>query len=556
MRTDRTSAAEADWLNQIWDSLVDDEVPVSETATPDSTTDRQRETLIFHLESLLPSPSHLEKTRLNAHVEQLMRKDHRTNTAELAPSASPPRKATDVQANWRTRFVPVIRTFDRIAAAGLILAVVAALVLLVPVRGLLDGNEPSRFAAMLGFDENESTEQNVGSQSTITLDIRPGDYEGGTVEVGFWEVTLAPGSAMFAPTSGDPISEPFGFSVSQESVLFGGDDTWRLVEEGGSVGDLAGIDSVRNPNTSPAHMLVLAPMPPNAGFPLTIGAWSPGDAAASPVDGAAESETDPVLLSSVELDDSAAFQYRVLVSENILAPGMGIGDVESFGPPSSTLHAITVREGQLAVAPDESLSTPEVTQDLVPGDTVQLEAVGVWDSDMRVIGWENAIVLGLLTMPAAENHTLDQTLESIAPFWGEWTVPASGEVNLVVRRLALVPGATYNLPTGAGVLCHVASGSVDVQNSDSGNTVNVAPGGTVAQIPGTVLELSSSESGRAEVIQTLIFDGPLDIITERVVGGRRDRDAPDRVGNAAARPSQPHAGGLRVQRRERRRGIG
>ncbi len=504
MRIDRTAAAQADRLDAFWDRLNDPR-PVSTDAT--SARDREEvhlETLVLYLESLKPVPSPFEQAATRARVRQSIGKE----TPVASPIVSYGTHADLRNARTRSRIVPFVRAFDRLAAAALILAVVAALVLLGPVRGLLDGDQPGRFAAILGLDANESTEQDIGSHSTMTLEVRPGDYEGGTVEVGFWEVTLTPGSAMSAPTSGDPISDPFGFSVSQGSVLFGGDDTWRPVEEGGSVGDLAGIDYVRNSNSDPAHLLVLAPMPPNAEFPLTIGAWPPVGAAASPVDGNAASETSPVLLSSVELDDTAAFQYRVMVSENILAPGMGIGDVEMFGPPESTLHAITVREGKLAIVPDESLATPEVTQELVPGDTVQVEADEVWSSNLRVTGSDNARVLGLLTMPAADNFTLDQTLESIAPFWGEWTVPESGEVNLAVRRLILQPGGAYRLPTDAGVLYHVASGTVDMLNSESGNTMNIAAGGTVAQNPGKVLSFSNPGSEQSALVQVVVSRVP------------------------------------------------
>ncbi len=65
------------------------------------------------------------------------------------------------------------------------------------------------------------------------------------------------------------------------------------------------------------------------------------------------------------------------------------------------------------------------------------------------------------------------------------------------------------MPTDAGVLYHVASGTVDMHNSDSGNTLNVASGGTVAQVPGTVLTFSNPGAVSVDVIQALVFDGTL-----------------------------------------------
>lgn len=509
MRIDRTTAAAADRLNQVWDSLVDGEEPVRGAVTPDSKTDRQLETLVLYLESLKPAPSAAQRGAMRTKVGQSIGKELAMPSTTLFQGTADGTANVRKVARTRSRIVPVIRAFDRLVAAALILVVIAALVLLGPVRGMLEGGEPGRFAAMLGFDE-ESSGPDVGGQLSTSIEVRPSDYEGGTVEVGLWEVTLAPGSAMSAaPASGESTSDPLGFSVSQGSVLFGTGDTERPVEEGESVGDLAGIDYVRNPNTSSAHLLVLAPMSPGAGFPLMVGAWPPGGAVASPVNDAATIGPDPVLIGSVQLDDESAFQYRVLVSEHVFSPGMEISDTALLGPPQSTLHTISLRDGQLTFDVDGTENTPHATQELGPGNTIRIENEGVIQPPLRVTGTENVRALGLSSIPAADNHTLDQTLESIAPFWGEWTVPESGEVNLAVRRLALQPGGTYSLPTDAGVLYHVASGTVDMLSSDSGNTVNVAAGGTVAQIPGTVLAFSNPGLAPVNVIQTLVFDGSL-----------------------------------------------
>ncbi|MBA2470407.1 MAG: hypothetical protein H0V37_13465 [Chloroflexia bacterium] len=509
MRIDRTSAAQADRLDAFWDRLNDSAPNATAAVCARNREEAHLETLVLYLESLKPTPSPVEQAVMRAKVRESIGKE----TPMASPIVSPGTPTHSSGVLSRSRIIPLVRAFDRLASVVLILAVLSALVLLGPVRGLLDGGDPGRFAAMLGVDEDEPSGQHIGGQLSTSIEVRPGDYEGGTVEMGLWEVTLAPGSAMSpAPASGDSQSEPFGFAVSQGSVLFGGDDTWRPVEEGGSVGDLSGIDYVRNPNSSAAHLLVLAPMPPNAGFPLTIGVWPPGGAVASPVNDAATIGPEPVLFGSVQLDDESAFQYRVLVSEHVFSPGMEIADTALLGPPQSTLHTISLRDGQLTFDVDGTENTPQATQELGPGNTIRIENKGVIQPALRVTGTESARVLVLSSMPAADNFTLDQTLESIAPFWGEWTVPASGEVHLALRRLALQPGGTYSLPTDAGVLYHVASGTVDILNSDSGNTVNVAAGGTVAQVPGTVLTFSNPGAVSVDVIQALVFDGPLESI--------------------------------------------
>ncbi len=514
MRVDRTTAADAERLNEFWDQFVDGKASASDFGNHLGSPEHHLETLVFYLESLKPhmSPSSLGSLdrSVSHHVGEVLPVPATTNATTSANRSRPATPAPAGAMNTRSRLGLVVRAFDGLAAALLILIVVSSLVLVGPARNFLDSEVPGRFAAMLGIYDDESTGEGLGSHSMITVEVQPGDYEGGRVEVGLWQVTLPPGSTMAAAPTGDEPPVTFGFSVSTGAVVFMSNGEERPVGPDGSVGGHPELAYVRNATADPAILLVLAPTPATATFPLTIGPWvAAGSPAASPTVTPQSMDTEPVLISFVDLTGQKAFQYRVLVTETVLAPGMGLGDVRLFGPPTSRLRAVVVREGQLAIVPGGPLATPAMAQELVPGDAVQLEADGLWSSDLRVTGPENATVLGLLIMPAAVNHTLDQTLESIAPFWGEWTVPESGEVNLAVRRLILQPGGTYRLPTDAGVLYHVASGTVDMLNSDSGNTVNVVAGGTVAQLPGTVLALSNPGSRTVEVIQTLVFNGSL-----------------------------------------------
>jgi len=505
MRTDRASAEE-DWLNDFWDQRVDGTAPASDAGHHPTAPEQQLETLVLYLESLKPLASPSQLVTLRNTTSQTLAREVSMNAQTSARPAAPVTTDLPRRRSIDSRLSPVVRAFDGLAATLLILVVVSGLVLVGPARNFLDSEVPGRFASMLGMDEDESTEQGIGSHSMTSIEVRPGAYEGGRVEVGLWEVELLPDSALIVASSGDEPPMTFGFWVSSGAVAFEANGDEQTVGPDGSVDGHPELKYVRNTSSDPAHLFVLAPTRAVSSFPLNIGAWldptSPPPT--SPPASTPTVQPEPILVSSVELTDEDAFQYRVLASEYVLVPGMGIGDVESFGPPSATLHAITVREGQLAVVPDESLATPEVTQELVTGDTVQLEADGVWDFDLRVTGSRNATVLGLLTMPAADNPTLNQSIESVAPFWGEWTVPESGEISLEVRRLTLGTGATYDLPTGSGVIFHVASGTVTVTNLASGISAPVEPGGTFAQLPGTVLTFINPGPEPVELIQTLV----------------------------------------------------
>ncbi len=507
MRIDRATA-DAERLNEFWDRLVEGNAPADDAGHHPNAPERQLEALVLYLESLKPHMSLTSLGALDLAMSHLVAEDLPMNATtpndrDRSTTATLPGTRTS-----RSRIGLILRAFDGLAAALLILILVSGLVLIGPARNFLDSEVPGQFASMLGVDEDDSTEQSIGSHSVTSIDVRPGEYDGDRVEVGLWEVELPPGSAMTAAPTGVEPPMTFGFSVSSGAVVFMSNGKEQPAGPDVSVGGHPGLDYVRNTSTDPATLLVLASTPSTATFPLTIDPWVPaGSPAASPAIDPASLGAEPVLFGSAELTDEA-FQYRVLLTENVLAPGMSIGGALSLGPPEAQLRSVTVRSGELRLEGKGSQATPQPPRAIAAGETL-VDEDDIWSIDLRVTGSENATVLGLMTMPAADNHTLDQTLESIAPFWGEWTVPASGEVRLAVRLLTLQPDGTYSLPTDAGVLYHVATGAVAMVNSDSGNTQDVSAGGTVAQIPGTVLALSNPGSSPVAVIQTLAFTGSL-----------------------------------------------
>ncbi len=500
MRIDLATSAEADRLNALWDRRLDGPV------LPATQKDAESLALIARLEALVPSPpaSDVEIARFQDRIERMtFGKDvQMANPAgrQISPSN---RIATRRPFGRRTGPLPPLRTIDRFATFALIVAIASALVLAAALRDDFGGRIPSQFAA-LGDREDQPPADDIGGGGLMSIEVRPHEHESGKVGVGLWTATLPGNTAMMAlPPFAGGTAPDIGFLVTTGSVLFtlNGDET--TVAEGESVGSLPGPEYVRNISSAPAQLLVLAPTQVNGPFPLTIGPWPPADPSAQTnVESGSTPTPPPILVSSVILDDTTAHQYRVEVSQATLAPDMPI-DVSRFGSPGATLRSITLKEGPLTLwSPDAEDGPPP--RSIQPGETVALGANSVWATDLRVPGPENTQVMGLLTMPAADNPTLNQNLESVAPFWGKWTVPESGETHLEVRRLIVQPGGSYSLPTEAGVVYHIASGQVVILNETTGNGAPVDAGGTIAQNPGVVLTFRNGGAEPVELVQTVV----------------------------------------------------
>lgn len=499
MRTD--AAASAEWLNDFWDRLVDDPSPGARPMQSDM-ADPQLEALVLYLESLKPRVHQSQVRDLRDRLNHVVTKETAMMTSVSTRPAHPTAEVQPNATPVHLLMSPVGKVMDRFAAVALILLiiVVAALVILASMRGVMDVDPARQLAAIVGLDEDELVEQTPGSHSIMSIRVRPGDYEDGRAVVGLWRVTLPGGAAVSTGSTNTDI----GIAVTQGAVLLGGRGMEMPFGEGGSVGDLSEMDYVRNPGASFAELMILIPMEDRAEFPLSIGPWS-ADGSDAPTAGA-QLPGDSVLLGSVEVDDVEAFQYRVVVTDNWLVPRTGLDDLERYGESDAVLEGIIVREGRLDVVSRGGDSTPEAPAELTVGDTLYQNEAGAWDVDVRVTDPNGARVLGLITMPTSENHTLDQSLPSIAPFWGEWTVPASGEINLTIRRLVIEPTGSYSLPTDVGVIYHVASGTVSVHNSDRGDTGIVSPGGTIAQTPGTILSFTNNGSVPVEIYQSIVSD--------------------------------------------------
>lgn len=499
MRFDRSTTAEADRLNDLWDRCLDRPVQAADRWEAESLS------IISRVQGFMPPTSPEREARVQARIERMMLgKDiQMTRTSSVqAPLAND----TSIRRSFvnRVGIPPNLRAVDRFATFALILALVSALVVAGAFRDELGGRIPSRFAAIGESEMDDKRPLAPGSQLEMSIDVRPGEYDGGHVGVGLWIVTLPADTAMTTPQpSASDAFLDIGFSVTTGSVVFGSDGTEQPVAQGGSVGGQPNLEYVRNDQPKPAQLLVLAPLQANAWFPLSIGP-SPSDGVGegTPPDIAPVTSPTPILVSSVEIDDSGAHQYRVMVTEATLVPDVPI-DVSMFGPRDATLSSITVQEGQLTLweAGEEDSPPPRSIQ---PGETIALDADGAWAADLSVPGPDGTRVLGLSIMAAADNPTLNQNLESVAPFWGEWTVPASGEIHFEVRRLLLQPGGSYSLPTDAGVVYHVASGQVVVFDDVTGIAAPVDAGGTIAQNPGVVLTFRNGGPEPVELLQTVV----------------------------------------------------
>jgi hypothetical protein len=496
-------AVSAERLNELWDRLVDEPSAGARSGEANA-LDPQLVTLIHYLESLKPGTQNPQLTSLRNRVDPFVPEGIATMTnvsSHSGPVTVDSQRSVTLD---RSHMIPVGKAMNRFAAVALMLfvLVVSALVILASMRGVIDIDPPQQLAAIIGLDTNKPDIQFPESRGGMSITVRPGDYEGGRVEIGLWQVTLPSGFAVTSTSS----TVPIGITVMKGSVLLDDPGGEMPVGEGSSIGDLPENAYIRNPDEDSVELLLLMPLPLDGTFPLTLEPSSPDRTDDLSVSADEQGAGEPVLLSLVKMDDSEAFQYRVSVDDILLGPGMSLEGVTMVAPPGSVLRAVTVLEGRLAVAPGTSDSTREPARDVSPGETLYPDETGAWNTAVQVGGPDNARVLGLSTMPAADNHTLDQTLPSIAPFWGEWTVPAFGEIDLTIRRVVMESNGSYSLPSNAGVIYHVASGTVSVHDKNTGSTMQVAAGGTVAQLPGTVLSFTNLDSVPVELYQSIVSD--------------------------------------------------
>ena len=402
-----------------------------------------------------------------------------------------------------------------VATVALVVAIAAALAFAGPVRDFWQSSNDPDPGNGSGTGQSLAEFPLHSGRSLVSILVRPGDNQSGSATIGFWDIEMPPGSVLYIPAGiqemGNQAIEAW---VDDGAIIVGASGFEHEVAAGGTTAMEPAPEYFRNAGTDPARLLLLTPMMATEALPLRFTDW-PGASTppATPSIAADYAGTHTILFDSITLDDADAAQVRITVNADTYAPGDIIDPWAGPLERTTDKHSVTVWQGEATVNPAGDAATPQVRQVLAGGDTFPLDAAESEGSLLEATGPENLTLLTLESTPWSENPTLDQTVDAVAPFWGTWTVPTSGEINLAIRSLTLQPGARYELPSNAGIFYLVAEGDPITTNVSTGATGPLGPGSIVAQFPGEMLRFANESSSPVRLVQAIVFSGALDGVT-------------------------------------------
>ena len=401
------------------------------------------------------------------------REGHSLGTASVVPRSRPDRSPSrqPPHRQWRhpVRFMTGV-------AIGTAIVLLLGLAIGVWLRSDLGPNGlRQELAAIIGLDEG--TTDHTANASVI---VTPGTSPTGSLVVGAWIVNLAPGGTIDANTVPDEgHTQPLDVQlVDGEITEIAGNAERRVPSPGAEgIGRLTTPPTAwRNDGHASSILLVVAPVEVFA----TLG-----------LSGA---EAQPILSQTV----TSAEGHQVMVAVNELGDRDFAGMLNA-GLPNPSFHstpftALFIDQGSIRTTRGERIpagttidltTTPAITLDADDSATVPLRAFAI------------------AAIPYAENPTLDQRVESIAPYWMTVLIPAGGEVTVAVRTLTVPIGASYALPADVGVAYGVVDGTASLASSQHTESTFAHTGATVMQTPGTVLTFRTSGSKAVRLIQAI-----------------------------------------------------
>lgn len=344
-------------------------------------------------------------------------------------------------------------------------------------------------AALVGLDT-------LPPDSTVNggVFVTPGNSPNGTLTVGAWLVTLAPGGTVDAPTNwaflGKHVLDvrlvtgeitQIAHGVEQQLPGPGEKPVGTLPDE---------PDSWRNDGTMPSTLLIVAPT--SLFLDLHV----------------AGAETQAILTQSVSTADG--YQVRVFVDE---LDNRGFNDRLRAGSPSLAQSSwpytsLYIDQGFIENTRGERIGAG-TTIDLTTTPAITLRAASDSSPNLRTFA------IGVA--PYAENPTLDQRVESIAPYWMNVPIPDNGAMTVAFRTIAIPIGGTYSLKSSLGIAYGLVQGAAKLSSTRFQSTTIADVGATVMQGPDTVLTFETLGSQEVRLVQ--VVSGPEEAVQQALSTG-------------------------------------
>lgn len=330
-------------------------------------------------------------------------------------------------------------------------------------------------AAIVGLDEGT-----VDYTANASVIVTPGASPTGSLVVGAWIVTLAPGGTIDAnavPSGGH--TQPLDVQlVDGEITEIAGSAERRVPSPGAEgIGRLTTPPSAwRNDGHASSILLVVALTDVFADLHLT------------------GAEAQPILTQAV----TSAEGHQVMVAVDELGErdfagrlNAGLPNLSSYSTPYSALF---IDQGSIRNTRGERIPA-STTIDLTRTPATTLAADKSATEPLRAFA--------IAAIPYAENPTLDQRVESIAPYWMTLPLPADGNVTVALRTLTVPIDATYALASDIGIAYGVVDGTASLTSSQYTESTFAHTGATVMQEPDALLTFTTSGSKAVGLLQAI-----------------------------------------------------